>query len=504
MKDLQKASAKEQLLALLTEEEKHVRYKNVDVQRSSETAKIIVPDKMSYADAREWLKRQEDLEERQISINYEMRCYPLDGAYALFRAAEDLFGFADVQGEKSPSGENPPEMISITLPNKDIISVPWGQIQFPGFGENDYIETAFNAKEFKFVVRGRIKRKFQDMVNKLVTKTMELIKNDSIYKGRTIRVDLSFMNKGGQPKQPEFLDVSDMTDDKIILSKTARVEYSGVLMRLEKPEKCKAHNIPLKYGCLMAGPYGTGKTLTARWTARKANDNGFTFIYLEDCRQLHHAIRLAEVYSPAVVFSEDIDKAVEGTRSVSMNDILNTLDGIDTKTTPVITILTTNHLENINKAFLRAGRIDKLIQMGPLDEETGLEFLMKFAKDDKGESLLNTEEYADFTEAGKALSGIVPAFASEVIQTAKISAMARGENDDKLIPDDIIGAARSFKSHIALTNGKKKLTEVETYYALKKKLSAMESDANLQEEIEKIQENLGSIKGGVDDLIDMH
>ena len=84
---------------------------------------------------------------------------------------------------------------------------------------------------------------------------------------------------------------------------------------------------------------------------------------------LKDALRAAAMYAPAVIFAEDIDKAMEGERSTQMNDILNTLDGIDTKNNPVITILTSNHLENINKAFLRAGRIDSLIQMGPLDAE---------------------------------------------------------------------------------------------------------------------------------------
>lgn len=503
MKDLNKENGVEALVRMLNEESKKRKFHKVDVEKG-ETDKIIVPQGMSYDDAIEWMKRKKDLEERQISINYEMRCYPLDGAYALYRAAEDLFGFADVQGEKSPSGDNPPKMISVSLPDGSIISVPWGQIQFPGFGEDDYIETAFNAKDFKFVVQGRIKRKFQDMVNKLITRTQEIIKHDSIYRGRTIRVDLGFMNKGGQPKQPEFIKVDDMTDEKIIMSRTAKVEYSGVLMRIEKTQKCIDNNIPLKYGCLMAGPYGTGKTLTARWTAKKANDNGFTFIYLEDCRQLHHAIRLAEVYSPAVVFSEDIDKATEGSRSVSMNDILNTLDGIDTKTTPVITILTTNHLENINKAFLRAGRIDKLIQMGPLDKETGYEFLVKFAKDNKGNSLLNTAEFPDFREAGQALSGIVPAFASEVIQTAKISAMARGDNDDKLIPDDIIGAAQSFKNHIALTEGKKELTDVEKIVMLKRKLSQLESGANYTQQLDEMEKSMEHMQNDVTWLVDQH
>jgi ATP-dependent 26S proteasome regulatory subunit len=220
------------------------------------------------------------------------------------------------------------------------------------------------------------------------------------------------------------------------------------LLRIEQTQKCVDNGIQLKHGCLLAGPYGTGKTLLAKYTAKKAISNKWTFIYLEDVRQLRHALRLAEMYAPCVVFSEDIDKAVEGSdRTIEINAILNTLDGVDTKNIPIITILTTNHSENINKAFLRAGRIDSLITMTPLDKTTGHQFLQRFACDRLGNSLLNPE--ADYTAAGEALTGIVPAFASEVVNKAKMYALY---NKRTLIePADIITASDSFKEHIRLT-----------------------------------------------------
>ncbi|MEX0632803.1 hypothetical protein M8494_14790 [Serratia ureilytica] len=45
-----------------------------------------------------------------------------------------------------------------------------------------------------------------------------------------------------------------------------------------------------------------------------------------------------------MIFCEDIDRAVSGERSVAMDDILNILDGIDTKANNIITVLTTNQL----------------------------------------------------------------------------------------------------------------------------------------------------------------
>ena len=197
--------------------------------------------------------------------------------------------------------------------------------------------------------------------------------------------------------------------------------------------------------------------MLSRWTARVAVDNGWTYLYITDARHLAHAMKIASLYAPAVIFLEDIDKAMEGERSVEMNDILNTFDGIDTKDKAIITIMTTNKLDKINKAFLRAGRIDSLIHMGPIDSTNSIEFINRFVVDRSGVSLLNKKE--DYTEAGKALEGIVPAFVDGIIQNAKMYALSReGDDSGTVMPDDLIVAAETYRSHIALTEDKKQET----------------------------------------------
>jgi transitional endoplasmic reticulum ATPase len=379
-----------------------------------------------------------------------MKAYPWDGAYALFRAMQKKFGYADMIAAKDASGSTPPTMVSLKLPDGTMVNVPWGRLQFPGLDDKSFLETKYDNGQMKFVVTGQIKRKFQKAVDELMLLTERILKEESIYKGNAIRVDLSFLTDSSLTMaQPEFLNnsVSSIKDEDILMNEVTRLNYSAVLLRIQKTKQCVKNGVQIKHGALLAGPYGTGKTLLAKYTAKIGIENGWTFIYLEDARQLKHALRLAEMYAPCVVFTEDIDKAVEGTRSVDMNAILNTLDGIDTKSNPIITVLTTNHIENINKAFLRAGRIDSLITMTALDNVTGHQFLERFARDKAGNSLLNPE--ADYAEAGAALTGIVPAFASEVINKAKMYALYN--NRELLEPSDIMTASESFKEHIRLT-----------------------------------------------------
>jgi transitional endoplasmic reticulum ATPase len=99
-------------------------------------------------------------------------------------------------------------------------------------------------------------------------------------------------------------------ENGLILNPTTEFELkANVFTLIEQTEACKKNKIPLKHGCLLMGPFGTGKTLCAQVTASKCVRNGWTFIYLKNCRHLAHGLRMAQLYAPAVVFTEDIDQA---------------------------------------------------------------------------------------------------------------------------------------------------------------------------------------------------
>jgi ATP-dependent 26S proteasome regulatory subunit len=138
---------------------------------------------------------------------------------------------------------------------------------------------------------------------------------------------------------------------------------------------------------------------------------------------------------------------------------LNTLDGIDTKDKPIITIFTTNHLENINSTMMRAGRIDTLIVMDPLNEDSGLEFIKRYTTDGKGESLLSPDE--DYTLAAQSLAGVVPAFAMDILQKAKTYRFI--QQQDYVLPEFITSAAENSKKHQSLAQVKAKHTPKEVF-----------------------------------------
>jgi transitional endoplasmic reticulum ATPase len=435
-------------------------FKEVRILR--EGTQIIIPEGMSYPEAHIWLKRQEEAEEKKVAIFDKIACYPLDGIVAVMRALKEVYGFASLEDTPGFFGEKePPMMVQVPLANGGFETAPLGRIAIPKW-EGGFFDTEL-AKDAALVLRGEIKRKFEPEVKRIIALARQRLKEQSIYKGQAITIDLSFIDEDRRfnpiNDAPNFIDVKNVDENMLILNDVTDFELrANVFTLIEKTEACLRNNIPLKHGCLLMGPYGTGKTLAARVLASKCVRNGWTFIYLKNAEQLADALVLAQLYAPAVVFAEDIDQVMSGDRDGDINEILNTIDGVDTKDKPIITILTTNKPEDIEPAFLRAGRIDTVISLDAPDGKTSVRFVQMFARNDDGHSLLVKD--IDLTEAGKELAGFVPSFIAEAVQKAKRFAIHREGTEimGKVTANDLVLAAKALKKHIEMVESEHKPT----------------------------------------------
>jgi hypothetical protein len=432
-----------------------------------EGSKIIIPEKMSYGDARKWLTRQEEAEESIVNIHHQFECYPLDGVVALQRAIGEIYGFSNLDGQSTWwGGVKPPTMVQVPLADGSYATAPLSRISIPTW-EGGYIEPNVSMSR-SMILGGEIKKKFEDQVKAIIAAVKNELAERSIYKGQAMKVDLSWMDGSRHfhpvNDAPKFImGLQGVNENSIILNKETRFEVAtNIFTLIEQSEACKRNKIPLRHGVLMAGTYGTGKTLLSRVIASKCPPNGWTFIYLENAEHIAECLHMAEMYAPAVVFAEDIDQVMSGERDVDMNDILNTIDGMDTKGKPIITILTTNSPEKIEPAFMRAGRMDTVITLGQPDAESAQEFVLLYAKDTDGHSLLAPD--VDMTNVGKALANTSPAFIAESIHKAKRHAIYRTGDSNitgKLSTDDLVLAGKAMKKHIQMAEQRVVKTEPE-------------------------------------------
>ena len=172
-----------------------------------------------------------------------------------------------------------------------------------------------------------------------------------------------------------FDDVGGMTTVK------KEIELK-IIKPLLHPELYKAYGKKVGGGILLYGPPGCGKTFIAKATAGQVNAK-FISIGLNDIldmwvgsseKKLHDIFELARNNTPCVLFIDEID-ALGASRSDMkqssgrhlINQFLQELDGIDSMNDGVLIIGATNTPWNLDSAFRRPGRFDRIVFVPPPD-----------------------------------------------------------------------------------------------------------------------------------------
>lgn len=426
--------------------------KQVEIKREGRT--ITLPPSMEIDEAITWLNRRKKEEEQEVAISETIEAFPPDGAVALQRALDDLYGWTALSSTPGFFGDNPPRMIGVRVGPTETIKVPWGRIVIPGM--SGYLETGVEetSRGPLFRVTGIVKQKHYGMAVEVIDRTRAFVREKSIYKGRAIRIDLS----NGDPfSAMSFLDLTNVRPNEIIFSREIEKQVEACIMApVRNRELCSRLGVPTKRGILAEGPYGTGKTLLAKAAAKVCQENGWTFVLLDNVHDLARAIDLAARYTPAMVFAEDVDRAVGLERTAEVDQILNTVDGIAHKDSEILLVLTTNHVDQINPAMLRPGRLDAVISVTPPDGEAVMRLVRLY-----GRSVLQATD-EELVPVGDALRGNIPAIIREVVERAKLFAVSErvkaGNGDGgaalTISAADVLAASRIVLQQVALLQPK--------------------------------------------------
>ncbi|MFP3222260.1 MAG: CDC48 family AAA ATPase [Nitrososphaeria archaeon] len=159
---------------------------------------------------------------------------------------------------------------------------------------------------------------------------------------------------------------------------------------LKFPEVYKRLNYKIPKGILLYGPPGTGKTLLAKAVATESEAN---FISVrgpellskwvgESEKAVREIFRKARQAAPCIIFFDEIDALApvrgyatdSGVTERVVSQLLTELDGIQ-PLHGVVVVASTNRIDMIDPALLRAGRFDKLIYVPMPDKQARMEIL---------------------------------------------------------------------------------------------------------------------------------
>jgi proteasome regulatory subunit len=188
---------------------------------------------------------------------------------------------------------------------------------------------------------------------------------------------------------------------------------------LEHPEQFHEIGIDPPSGVLLYGPPGTGKTMLAKAVA---NETDATFIKMagselvqkfigEGARLVRDLFQVASEREPAIIFIDEID-AIASKRTESktsgdaevqrtMMQLLSEMDGFEDRG-EIRIIAATNRFDMLDRAILRPGRFDRLIEVPKPDHE-GRERILEIHTNDM--AVAADVDFAALSESTEGMSG---------------------------------------------------------------------------------------------------
>ncbi len=161
----------------------------------------------------------------------------------------------------------------------------------------------------------------------------------------------------------------------------AKEDLQEIIEFLKRPSKFERLGAKIPKGILLTGAPGNGKTLLAKAVAGEAScpffsisGSDFVEVFVGvGASRVRDLFAQAKKHAPCIVFIDEID-AVGRQRGIglgggndereqTLNQLLAEMDGFSTEHGSVIVLAATNRPDVLDKALLRPGRFDRLIEV---------------------------------------------------------------------------------------------------------------------------------------------
>jgi cell division protease FtsH len=191
-------------------------------------------------------------------------------------------------------------------------------------------------------------------------------------------------------------------------------ECTEVVSYLNNKTMYEAAGAKIPKGILLEGPPGTGKTLIAKAIASEANANFFAVASSEfvelfvgmGAAKVRGLFKAARENAPSIIFIDEIDAVGKqrGTginmgndeREQTLNQLLAEMDGF-AQNEGVLVIAATNRRDVLDKALLRPGRFDRIINVPLPDRESRKSILDVHLRNKQIEDGISLEFLSDLT-----------------------------------------------------------------------------------------------------------
>ncbi|MEO6289290.1 MAG: AAA family ATPase [Ginsengibacter sp.] len=255
-----------------------------------------------------------------------------------------------------------------------------------------------------------------------------------------------------------------------------------IIQPLKHPELYKAYGKKTGGGILLYGPPGCGKTMIAKATAGQVNAR-FINVGLNDIldmwignseKNLHHFFEYARNNAPCVLFFDEIDALGASRTDMKqsagrhlINQFLQELDGVESNNEGVLILGATNTPWNLDPAFRRPGRFDRIIFVPPPDQDARTSILKLKLKGKPVENI-------DFEGVSKNITDF---------SGADIEALIDIAIEEKLEASFVEGLPIPLRTRDLLNASKKHKASTKEWFSIAKNFALYANDSGLYDDI---------------------
>lgn len=196
------------------------------------------------------------------------------------------------------------------------------------------------------------------------------------YRGRVLRATTAVM--GGLALSVIELPAG-LTRDTVVVDESVWREIDlGVAAVTTQRAMLNSHGLGCRRGVMLVGPPGTGKSAVSAVVAREVVGE-FTVIYVEaqaGAQLLTAVVEEAQrLGGPVLLVLEDVDLWVRDRRTSSsgLSELLQAMD--ISPDAPILTLASTNDASTLDRAAIRTGRFDSVVEVGYPDRDASARIL---------------------------------------------------------------------------------------------------------------------------------
>lgn len=220
---------------------------------------------------------------------------------------------------------------------------------------------------------------------------------------------------------------------------SAKDDLQDIIKFLRSPGLFKEIGAKIPCGVLLEGSPGNGKTMLAKAVAGEAgcpflSISGSDFIEVfvgVGASRVRDLFAQARKHAPCIIFIDEIDSIAKKRdggfgggseeRDQTLNQLLTEMDGFATEPGEVVVIAATNRVDILDKALLRPGRFDKIVNVPYPDLNSRVQILNVHAKN------IKLEADVDLAVVARGTPGWTGADLANLLNEAAIAAVKAGK-----------------------------------------------------------------------------